>query len=69
MWLGEQLTQLADELTDMFRREAVITDLTAAEHVAVRNAAAAARTAGGDVVLAASAAHHRAATPSPPDRS
>jgi hypothetical protein len=65
VWLGEQLTQLADELAEMFRHEAVIADLTGPEHAGLRDAAAAARTAGGDVVLVASAAHHRAAGATP----
>lgn len=60
VWLGEQLTQAAEQLADLFRHERILAELTEPEFTALRTAAQAARTAGGDVVLIASAAHHRA---------
>ncbi len=58
-WLGEQLTETAEQLAELFGHDAILADLTDVEFTALRAAAAAARTAGGDVVLIASAAHHR----------
>jgi hypothetical protein len=59
VWLGEQLTETADLLAELFHHEQILADLSGPEFTALRAATAAARTAGGDVVLIASAAHQR----------